>query len=104
MAASFIYIIHRGDFVRTGAEIHRVGRSAAPEKHIHQAYSAKGARLLYACLVDEPVACVRELLKRMRSDEVLGRGVQQRPDHGSHYFEGSLSTITEVVEEVVGRY
>lgn len=86
----YIYLMYCREFIRTGEDIYKVGRTSNLMRRFYE--YPKGSRLLFSQYVDDDVSAERKVLAALRTR------FTSKTDYGSEYFEGELP---EMVREVV---
>jgi len=83
-----IYIIHEREFIKTGENIYKIGRSTNFKNRWGD--YPKGSTLKYFSICDDSVKHEKILLKMY--DKVF----KQRTDIGSEYFEGNVLEMVKL--------
>jgi hypothetical protein len=90
----FIYVIREREFINSGDDIYRVGRSGNISQRM--ANHPKGSSLRLILKVGNAVQAKHEVLSRLNTCKYLVNCT----DIGEDYFQGNLDTIISIVTQV----
>lgn len=89
----YLYIIHLREFINSGQEIYKVGRTTDIFRRFNQ--YPKGSKLLCVFPTKDPIMHEKLMLHK------LCNKFKNRRDIGAEYFEGSLISIMNIIHRVV---
>jgi hypothetical protein len=94
---NFIYLIQEREFIKTGENIYKVGKTHQPNQTRISHYP-KGSNLLLYAPCDDCDICERKVLLILRQKYI------NRTDIGREYFEGNKDTMTEDILTIIKQH
>ena len=93
-AKHYIYVIYEREFIKTGEQIYKIGRTCQEPTDRFKGYPKGSKVILLRCVSDSLKA--ENLLKKELSDSPK---YKHRPDIGAEYYQGHLGDFIHDVNE-----
>jgi len=93
----FLYIIKEREFINTGSNVYKIGRTEMTMKERFSGYS-KGSQVLHFIEIDVDTRVAEaKWIVLLKQNE----NIRQCVEYGTEYFEGEFDDIKKLIDEAI---